>query len=416
MKLVGKSVVLVLLSILAVSSLLSVAQAFTMLYRTKVCVDPGELKVQCGQAFQVYVNVCDVSGLQAFDFMLKYDSKIIDCVSVEEGTFLSSVGNTFVAKKEINNEFGCGWGRVWLAVAILGTPYANGSGILAVIRFNATAVGESVLDLYSDFPYEPDLVKLATCSSQAIPHNVVDGHVVVVCPSPPVDCKVTFLTCPVCSGFNITFNGVTYHNGTIGTFAYGTSGSATANCAADYVFDHWEVVGNVEVSSTTANPTCLTIKCGGTLKAVCRAVECPCACFTTKSHSPNVTFNASSSFDPDGRILSYTWDFGDGNTTIVEDPVIIHDYVAAGTYNVTLTVIDDDGLSHSAKRSLTIRMLAGDFNGDGIVNILDIAMVGRAFGSKLGEPNFNDVVDMDDNGIINIVDVAVVAKEFGRTA
>jgi len=231
----------------------------------------------------------------------------------------------------------------------------------------------------------------------------------------PTTCDVTFLTDPVCSGYNITFAGGTYHNGTSDTFAYGTSGPATANCPDGWVFDHWEVTGNVEVSNAAVNPTCVTITCGGTLKAVFKSA-CACvALFTTTQHSPKVTFNALSSYDPDGYIVSYTWNFGDGNTTTVIDPIIIHNYNASGTYNVTLTVIDNDSLSHSATNSLTIRMLVADLNSDGIVNIIDIATVAKAFGTKEGELNWNEMVDMDGNGIISIVDIATVAKEYGKT-
>lgn len=53
-----------------------------------------------------------------------------------------------------------------------------------------------------------------------------------------------------------------------------------------------------------------------------------------------ITFNASESDDPDGTIVSYVWDFGDGaNATSV---VIEHDYDDDGNYTVTLTVTDDD--------------------------------------------------------------------------
>jgi len=82
------------------------------------------------------------------------------------------------------------------------------------------------------------------------------------------ECTVTFLTDPVGPGFNITFLGVTCLDGDTGTFAYGTSDLVAANCPEGYVFDHWEVAGNVEVSSASDPSTTLTITCGGTLKAV----------------------------------------------------------------------------------------------------------------------------------------------------
>jgi len=75
----------------------------------------------------------------------------------------------------------------------------------------------------------------------------------------------------------------------------------------------------------------------------------PVASFTYSPLAPctgeTVIFNASASYDPDGNIASYKWDFGDGNITTVSHPVIAHTYVAVGTYMVNLTVIDNDGLT-----------------------------------------------------------------------
>ena len=60
-----------------------------------------------------------------------------------------------------------------------------------------------------------------------------------------------------------------------------------------------------------------------------------------------ITFDASSSFDPDGVIMNYTWDFGDGNVTVTDKPTIIHVFEAVGVYRVNLTVTDNSGLSNS---------------------------------------------------------------------
>jgi PKD repeat protein len=56
-----------------------------------------------------------------------------------------------------------------------------------------------------------------------------------------------------------------------------------------------------------------------------------------------IHFNASNSFDPDGLIVACGWDFGDGDSG--SDLLVDHSYAKDGVYNVTLTVMDDDGAS-----------------------------------------------------------------------
>jgi PKD repeat protein len=53
-----------------------------------------------------------------------------------------------------------------------------------------------------------------------------------------------------------------------------------------------------------------------------------------------VRFSGSAS-DPDGEIVSYVWDFGDGESAVGQE--VSHTYVAAGEYRPVLTVTDDDG-------------------------------------------------------------------------
>lgn len=54
-----------------------------------------------------------------------------------------------------------------------------------------------------------------------------------------------------------------------------------------------------------------------------------------------ITFDGSNSSDPDGSITNYTWDFGDGKKAY--DTIVTHKYDDDGNYNVSLTVIDNDG-------------------------------------------------------------------------
>ncbi|MCB0913128.1 MAG: PKD domain-containing protein, partial [Propionibacteriaceae bacterium] len=64
-----------------------------------------------------------------------------------------------------------------------------------------------------------------------------------------------------------------------------------------------------------------------------------------------VPYAANAALDPDGTIDSYAWDFGDGNTGTGRTPN--HDYAAANTYTVTLTVTDNDGATDSVSHDVT---------------------------------------------------------------
>jgi len=53
----------------------------------------------------------------------------------------------------------------------------------------------------------------------------------------------------------------------------------------------------------------------------------------------------SGSYDPDGTIASYAWNFGDGSTVTVATPVVSHVFAKNDTFSVTLTVTDSEGKS-----------------------------------------------------------------------
>jgi len=88
----------------------------------------------------------------------------------------------------------------------------------------------------------------------------------------------------------------------------------------------------------------------------CEEVQLPVASFTYSPENPEVgeeiTFDASSSYDPDGTIVKHEWDFGDGNSA--EGEVVTHAYSEAGEYTVTLTVTDNDGLTDSTQKKINV--------------------------------------------------------------
>ena len=68
--------------------------------------------------------------------------------------------------------------------------------------------------------------------------------------------------------------------------------------------------------------------------------------------SSEVFFNASASYDIDGEIVSYEWDFGDGTTGIGRN--VGHVYAHPGEYSVTLTLRDNDGNLYEKTMIVTI--------------------------------------------------------------
>ena len=60
--------------------------------------------------------------------------------------------------------------------------------------------------------------------------------------------------------------------------------------------------------------------------------------------------------------------------------------------------------------------IPADINGDGIVNIIDLSIVGSHFGSIRGGSNYLPAADLNNDGVINIIDLSIVGSTFGRTS
>lgn len=65
-----------------------------------------------------------------------------------------------------------------------------------------------------------------------------------------------------------------------------------------------------------------------------------------------VHFSAATSTDPDGQIVSYAWDFGDGSSG--SGLFVQHEYKKKGSLVVALTVTDDKGATATIKRTVFI--------------------------------------------------------------
>ena len=73
----------------------------------------------------------------------------------------------------------------------------------------------------------------------------------------------------------------------------------------------------------------------------------------TAVEKEKIEFDGSRSYDRDGYIVNWTWDFGDGKLGYGE--IINHTYETPGTYTVKLKVIDNDGLLDIYKTDANVK-------------------------------------------------------------
>jgi PKD repeat protein len=95
----------------------------------------------------------------------------------------------------------------------------------------------------------------------------------------------------------------------------------------------------VSFSGLTAKPTAVATN------------QPPTAVFTSSCTQLSCTFSGGGSSDPDGTVSNWSWDFGDSATG--SGSTVVHAYVVAGTYQVTLTVTDNQGAPNSITHPAT---------------------------------------------------------------
>jgi PKD repeat protein len=136
--------------------------------------------------------------------------------------------------------------------------------------------------------------------------------------------------------FDWDFGDGTTGKGETVTHKYGSSGSYTV------LLKVTDDDGNIDTASQT-------VSVGDN--------QSPVASFFYTPSNPVVNqviqFNATESHDPDGTIVSYQWDFGDGTPGAV-GVLVDHHFSSKGTYTVYLRVTDNNGNTDSASQTITV--------------------------------------------------------------
>jgi hypothetical protein len=107
---------------------------------------------QGGEDFEVNIAVDNVTNLAAFQFMLEYDSSVIEYVSVEESPFLGSSGREVMCPDPWTEPGVLGFSCSTLGppVSVGGVAGPDGSGVVATITFSPIGGGETPLNLIEE--------------------------------------------------------------------------------------------------------------------------------------------------------------------------------------------------------------------------------------------------------------------------
>ena len=122
-----------------------------------------------------------------------------------------------------------------------------------------------------------------------------------------------------------------------------------------------------------------------------------------------VTVNATGSVDPDGSIVSYQWDFGNGQTA--NGLLSQVTYTTAGTYTITLTVRDNKNATATATETIVVDppltvtdRVRLQFNGS-----VNYSFEGRVLGNNLR-------LTRDEFGILAVTGTAAYTGPSGSSA
>ena len=147
----------------------------------------------------------------------------------------------------------------------------------------------------------------------------------------------------------------------------GTEGSAacTRQFPAVGQYRYYDSANGMSPGPCSSYDTCA-------VKGTVTVVDGPASVDFSASPNPQrrdqaVAFDATAS-EPGGSIASYSWDFGDGTGSADQDPS--HQYAAAGTYTVRLTVTDDLGNQSSVAHDVSI--FEPDDDSDAVLNKDDL--------------------------------------------
>ena len=348
-------------------------------------IDPSEVEFWTpahSKTFDVNVTLLNVTSLYGYEFKVNWNTTLLDVIAVNVTPPTSWGNNTFVAANETNEALGA----YWLGVTLL-PPASTFSGnvTLATLTFKIThdpihpTNATSSLDLTDTY--------LSDENAASISHNVAGGQYSLYSTKPEVKVQTSPLSGHTANrteifSINVTVSDVvnlySYEFG----LAYNASLLDVVNVQVGnflkepyyvYKFNVNHTSGNVTlgVASQSALPVAPPANGSGLLATIS---------FTT---------------------ISVVWPDPAQNTSLH-----LYDTVLKTNLDVLIPHDSVDGFYEYVPAP-------GDANSDGQVNVLDLRIVARAYGTRPGDLYWDPRADLNRDGLINVFDLVLVSKNYG---
>jgi hypothetical protein len=397
---------------------MSLAQAS----KPKIYVDPqnntfSTTTTSVGTNFTVSIKAADFPspGVFSFQVELDYNTSFLQAVAAQippdHWLKPSAPTGIFIVDPGTINQTR---GSVTFAATLLGSESPKtGSGTISTITFTITQA-PTTGNITSTLSLPPDGTILVDPDSNPIPqtqYDIVNGNYVYIGAPPPPTPKPQIYVDPKDNAF-LPANGTVGTNFSIsikalnwttpGVFSYKFklfyNNTLLQATNASIPTGHW---------LTPVDPNNISIIDPGTINLIEGSVSFEATLNGTESGKTGsgtistITFNITQA-PPTGGNVSCTLEIRDVTLTDPSSATISPD---------TYQIINGNYL-----------FLAGapptkkaDLNGDGTVNIQDIAVWGLAFGSSPGHPRWNPIADLNGDGKVDVVDGILICKSFAST-
>jgi hypothetical protein len=330
-----------------------------------------------GQNFTTNVTLLNATNLYGFEFKLYWNTTLLDLV----GVYLNLPwGSYYPGKNETNEDLGIYW--VGISAQAPAPPF-NGSIRLATLTFKVTYVPlypetvSCLFDLNETILGDPD--------GKPIPHIVYDGEYRCYAAKAKIQVVPQVIEA---KAINVVFN-------------LSITVAHVANlCAFEFTLQYNTTLLDAKEITIASFP-------GRTYKVSKKIIDDTQGLVTLRIESITPLLQANESLTLANITFQVT------NATIWPKPSMESSFSFGDT---RLTIGTGEDIQHDKIEGLyRYRPIPGDMNSDGAVNILDLAIVARAYGTKPGDDKWNRDADLNNDNIINILDLIPVARNYGRT-